>query len=328
VSNKVVCPTCGHMGCVYPHPDPWKSAEEKAWKVFAEAFGERADLFRARNGATPPEVRHILSVALAEDDPLTADQIAHHMVDWKSDAAFLVAVLLFPERFTSAELQAGTSMFLYAASPHVVAAARLAGDIFTKGDIAPLLKSLKTATDVSAFIREGDASPEQSELKPKLAELAEALEDAKLEAADIHQAILDRDEQIRELEATVQGQELDRAKEQAILHAADVVDAARRLLDRQPNFLEGVRAVVHLGYEPNGCDHAAGFSFFFWLNSMTAHLPGQAIREQCAESWLAKSDAEAEQWERRYGDRVDEEFRELLVRFEKRDVSRQPSSSR
>jgi hypothetical protein len=116
--------------------DVHDSVKEKAWKIFAEAFGARADLFKG--GIPAREANDILSAALAENaDPLVADEIAFHMVDWEMDAAFVVAFLLFPERFTKEELQAGTEMFLIHVPAHVMAAARLAGhepkDIF-EGD--------------------------------------------------------------------------------------------------------------------------------------------------------------------------------------------------
>jgi len=67
--------------------------------------------------------------------------------------------------------------------------------------IGSLLSSLKTATDIAKFIRESDTSLEKAETKLKLAELVSALADAKLEAAEIQQAILDREETIRNLKA-------------------------------------------------------------------------------------------------------------------------------
>lgn len=65
--------------------------------------------------------------------------------------------------------------------------------------LGSLLTSLKTATDLAKFIRESDVSIERAELRLKLAELVEALANAKLEASDVQQAILDRDQLIREL---------------------------------------------------------------------------------------------------------------------------------
>lgn len=116
--------------------DAHSSVREKAWRIFAEAFGERADLFKGCVSAR--HANDVLSAALSEDlDPLVADEVAFHMVDWETDAAFVVAFLLFPERFTKDELQAGTDMFLIHAPSHVMAAARLAGhetkDIFKGG---------------------------------------------------------------------------------------------------------------------------------------------------------------------------------------------------
>jgi hypothetical protein len=53
--------------------------------------------------------------------------------------------------------------------------------------IGALLTSLKAATDIAKFIRGSDLSIERAELKLKLAELVEALANAKLEAADVQQ---------------------------------------------------------------------------------------------------------------------------------------------
>lgn len=100
-------------------------------------------------------------------------------------------------------------------------------------------------------------------------------------------------------------------------HAEQVAIAARALLARQVNFLEGFRALIALGYEPNGYDYAPGFGFLFWFNSVSAHLPDQTMRGKCAQSFLDRSDAEAKQLEGHYGDRIDQACRELLVRLEK-----------
>jgi hypothetical protein len=113
--------------------DAHDSVREKVWKIFAEACGSRADIFK--EGVPAREANDTLSLALAEDfDPVVADEIAFHMVDWETDAAFVVACLLFPERFTKEELQAGTDMFVVHVPAHAMAAARLAGyapkDIF------------------------------------------------------------------------------------------------------------------------------------------------------------------------------------------------------
>ena len=55
--------------------------------------------------------------------------------------------------------------------------------------IGSLLGSLKTATEITKFIRESDVSLEKAETKLKLAELVSALADAKLEAVEVQQAL-------------------------------------------------------------------------------------------------------------------------------------------
>ena len=67
--------------------------------------------------------------------------------------------------------------------------------------IGSILGSLKTAADIAKFVRESSVSLERAEFKMKLADLIEALANAKIEAADIQQEILDRDKKIKELEA-------------------------------------------------------------------------------------------------------------------------------
>jgi hypothetical protein len=100
-------------------------------------------------------------------------------------------------------------------------------------------------------------------------------------------------------------------------HAPSVAVAASALLARQVNFLNGFRALIALGYEPNGYDYAPGFGFLFWFNSISAHLPDRKIRAQCTQEFLDRSDAEAMQLEEVYGDRIDQACRELLDRIEK-----------
>lgn len=106
--------------------DAHDSVRAKAAQILIDAFGERAALFKGGIPARAANDR--LGAALAEDlDPLLADQVAFHLVDWETDAAFLVAFMLFPERFTADELQAAVNMFLIHVPAHVQAAARLAG---------------------------------------------------------------------------------------------------------------------------------------------------------------------------------------------------------
>src|SRR5258708_30271761 len=113
--------------------DAHDSVKLKVQTIFDELAGSRSKALRGSGPAR--KGNDILGQALADDLELVkADELAFHLVDWNSDAAFLVAFLLFPERFTAEELQAAVDMFLVHVPAHVLAAARLgqyeARDIF------------------------------------------------------------------------------------------------------------------------------------------------------------------------------------------------------
>lgn len=117
--------------------DAHDSVQRKVQAIFKELAGDRA---RMLEGAKfPADVTSTITAALSspdatEEDILHADQIAFHLTDWNADAAFIVALLLFPERFTPEEIEAAVNMFLAHVPSHIIAAARLAGhateDIF------------------------------------------------------------------------------------------------------------------------------------------------------------------------------------------------------
>jgi hypothetical protein len=108
---------------------------KKVEAIFAELAGERT----ARLGEPGAQAtRDTLASALSADyAPDTARDIAFHLVDWHTDAAFMMAVHLFPERFTPEELVTGADMLLIHAPNHLAAAAKLAGhpiqDVFEIG---------------------------------------------------------------------------------------------------------------------------------------------------------------------------------------------------
>jgi hypothetical protein len=116
--------------------DSFDSVKAKVSSIFSELTGARA---RQLDG--PIQAKKINSRLAASlkghFSKKVANEIAFHLVDWNSDAAFLVAVHLFPERFSKAEILAGIFLFLPHVPSHVIAAARLAGystdDIFRKG---------------------------------------------------------------------------------------------------------------------------------------------------------------------------------------------------
>jgi hypothetical protein len=115
-----------------PFQDLGDSVCNKVQDIFREWVGTRA----ANLDASLPEAREIITKALAvEHGDEVANDIAFHLTDWNSDAAFIVAALMFPERFT----REGVLDFLVHAPNHVAAAAKLANspvtDVFKVGAV-------------------------------------------------------------------------------------------------------------------------------------------------------------------------------------------------
>ena len=100
--------------------------DEVVMNLFRELVGERAERLA---GAFYNEVaQRAMQEAIKEEFPAkSAHDIAFHLADWNNDAAFIVAVLLFPERFTKEQISSGIEGFLIHAPNHVAAAAKLAG---------------------------------------------------------------------------------------------------------------------------------------------------------------------------------------------------------
>jgi hypothetical protein len=114
-------------------PDTPDNLDEKVQAIFCKLDGEdRAKWLRA---TIPSRVMDQIASALSpEHDIAVAAEIGFHVGDWQADAAFLVALHLFPERFTPEEIDEGVRSLLLHVPAHVIAAARLAGhspkDIF------------------------------------------------------------------------------------------------------------------------------------------------------------------------------------------------------
>jgi hypothetical protein len=137
--NRIVSSKLGKLTVM---SDAYQSVGEKVAAIFRELAGERS---KALDGSVfPTAIKKTVSAALAnengDDETIIhkVDEIAFHLTDWNSDAAFLVALHLFPERFTQEEIDAGISMFLVHVPSHVIAAARLTGnstdDVFGRED--------------------------------------------------------------------------------------------------------------------------------------------------------------------------------------------------
>jgi hypothetical protein len=119
-------------------------ADDKVMQIFRELVGERANKLDASH--YPADINSRITAALTEaadysatEQVLRRDGIGFHLVDWQHDAAFIVALVLFPERFTDDEIRHGVDAFLVHAPAHVLEAARLGGyqtkNIFAESDM-------------------------------------------------------------------------------------------------------------------------------------------------------------------------------------------------
>lgn len=113
--------------------EPDANSQEKVIAIFRELVGERASRLSASHYNR--DAAAAIEAALASSaNHRKAHDIAFNLTDWASDAAFIVAVQLFPERFSAVEIADGVEGFLLYAPNHVAAAAVLFGypaeDIF------------------------------------------------------------------------------------------------------------------------------------------------------------------------------------------------------
>jgi len=105
---------------------------QKAKSIFLELARERA----ARLGVNGAQ--DVIAAALADGLGLErAADVAFHLSDWAQDAAFLVALHLFPERFAAEEIRDGVLALLIHVPNHIAAGAHLSGwpirDVFNVG---------------------------------------------------------------------------------------------------------------------------------------------------------------------------------------------------
>ena len=117
------------------------SVHEKVKEIFRELVGDRAKNLNPE--IFPTNITSTITAALLSDDDsekelLTKDGIAFHLTDWNGEAAFLVALHLFPERFSKEEIREGVQACLIHIPQHILAAARLGGyaaeDIFKESN--------------------------------------------------------------------------------------------------------------------------------------------------------------------------------------------------
>jgi hypothetical protein len=116
-------------------PNAHESFRTRVDEIFLELAGpERARFLRPD---VPSRCALQIAEAVSEESGYpekTGWEIGTHVADWQADAAFLVALHLYPERFTPGEIDAAVDSLLIHVPAHIIAAARLAGysteDIF------------------------------------------------------------------------------------------------------------------------------------------------------------------------------------------------------
>jgi len=115
-----------------PH-DTFSGKYEAIWKRLSP---DRHN--RIKDLAAQSEIISRIADSLVDiDDEQKRRDIGFHMTDWMYDAAFLLALHLYPEEFTDEEIEAGIGCFLVHAPAHIIAAARQSNnsteDIFEDG---------------------------------------------------------------------------------------------------------------------------------------------------------------------------------------------------
>jgi hypothetical protein len=116
--------------------DDFDILRAKVADIFHELVGEKANqLFIS----LPPSA-DLIGQSLTDDLGVQrAEAIGFHLTDWTFEAAFLIAISLFPERFTPAEVEIGVGMLIIHALNHLAAAAKIYGqpiqDVFNLGQL-------------------------------------------------------------------------------------------------------------------------------------------------------------------------------------------------
>lgn len=104
------------------------STREKVATIFTELAGNQAE--RLSGSRYLADVNSRITSVLAKgniSDPeiLQKDEAGFHIIDWQAEAAFIVALSLYPERFTDEEIEEGIMSLMQHAPGHLVKAARI-----------------------------------------------------------------------------------------------------------------------------------------------------------------------------------------------------------
>lgn len=118
--------------------DPYDTVDDKVAAIWKKMSEERCE----RIGNREAQIQTTKLISKSLENQLSSTEasvdVGFHLTDWMSDAAFLLAIHLYPEEFTSEEIEAGLGCFLIHVPNHVFAAAKFSknpvSDIFSVGD--------------------------------------------------------------------------------------------------------------------------------------------------------------------------------------------------
>jgi len=106
-----------------PDEYPFSTVRNKVRQIYKEIASNRSSNIEA-----PEKISEEITNSLVETwGKDKSAEIAKHMTEWLEEAAFMVALTLFPEKFTKEEKEAGIILFLHEAPDHIAAAATLIG---------------------------------------------------------------------------------------------------------------------------------------------------------------------------------------------------------
>jgi hypothetical protein len=106
--------------------DSYDLMRQKVRDIFSELAPDKAKVLGGDRLAKNIIFR-IKEIYTPEFGARNASTLGMHMSDWNNDAAFIVAMHLYPERFTDEEIRAGIEQFLIHAPNHIRAACQITG---------------------------------------------------------------------------------------------------------------------------------------------------------------------------------------------------------
>ncbi len=102
------------------------SLRQKVNDIFTELAPDRA-VALSEDRLAKNIIFRIKAIVTREYGARKASTLGMHMSEWNADAAFIVALHLYPDRFTDKEIRTGIELFLAHAPNHIRAACQITG---------------------------------------------------------------------------------------------------------------------------------------------------------------------------------------------------------